>query len=264
MRIDVVSDLHFDFYNIDALGFVREILPKNQSDVLLIAGDLGHHNEQNAEVLRVLREIGGYSHILVVIGNHDLYIPPRAFANSWERLAEMQAMIVGIPGVRILDGDVVEIGGVRFGGAPMWYDLSFGRGLGLSTEALLDLWRRTNNDANFILWGAKPMDAFLEEQRQRLRAIVDKVDVMLTHVGPDWRQAEGRYLQDPTTAFFFFDGQEELERFRGTWVFGHTHARSEATIGGCRLLNAALGYPWEIGDRRIVTTEVEPRDQRSA
>lgn len=258
MQIDVVSDLHFDFYNIDAPGFVRAILPEEPSEVLIIAGDLGHHNEQNMQVLRSLREIGGYKHILVVIGNHDLYVNPRTYEGSWERVAELQAMLREIPGVRLLDGDVLEIGGVRFGGVPMWYDMSFGHGLGYSTEALLDLWRRTNNDANYIVWGAKPMDAFMAEQRQKLHTIADGVDVLVTHVGPDWRQAEGRYLHDPTTAFFFFDGREEVERFRGIWIFGHTHARSDAMVGGCRLLNAALGYPWEIGDRRIVTIEVEP------
>lgn len=81
--------------------------------------------------------------------------------------------------------------------------------------------------------------------------------MLVTHVGPDWRQAKGRYLQDPTTAFFFFDGRAEMERFRGLWVFGHTHARSDAMVGDCRLVNAALGYPWEIRDQRIVTIEVE-------
>jgi hypothetical protein len=227
---------------------------------LLIAGDLGHHNEQNAQLLRTLRDTGGYEHILAVIGNHDLYIDPRAYSDSWERLTELRAMFREIPGVTLLDGDVLEIDGVCFGGVPMWYDMSFGRRFGLSTESLLVLWRRTNNDANFIFWGSQPMNAFMEEQSRRLRAVVDKADVMLTHVGPDWRQADRRYLNDPTTAFFFFDGREEVERFRGTWLFGHTHSRSDTRVGGCRLLNAALGYPWEIGNRRIVTVEVEVRD----
>lgn len=32
-------------------------------------------------------------------------------------------------------------------------------------------------------------------------------------------------------------------------MFGHTPARGDAIVGGCRLPNAALRYPWEIGDR---------------
>lgn len=207
--------------------------------------------------MRTLREIGGYTHILAVIGNHDLYVSPRAYRDSWERVAELQAMLGEIPGVRLLDGDAIEVEGVRFGGVPMWYDMTFGARLGYSSKALLDLWRRTNNDANFILWGEKPMDAFLAEQRQKLCAILDKVDVLVTHVGPDWRHAEERYLKDPTTAFFFFDGRAEVERFHGTWIFGHTHARGDTMVGGCRLINAALGYPWEIRDRRILPIEIE-------
>lgn len=49
-----------------------------------------------------------------------------------------------------------------------------------------------------------------------------------------------------------------MKCFHGTRLFGHTHARTDVKVGGCHLLNAALGYPWEIGHRRIATIEVEP------
>ncbi len=258
MLIDVVSDLHTDFYPASPREFAQFVLPEEPSNVLVIAGDLGHSNEQATQTVKAMQKIGGYRHVLVVFGNHDMYLmaESRQYEDSWERLAELRRLLESIPNTHVLDGDTLEIDGVRFGGAGMWYDMSFGLDRGSPKEELISLWHGTNSDSRFIRWGDVDMDAFMADQRQKLDAVVDGLDVVITHVGPDWRQAPPRYQSDLTTAFFYFDGSEELRKAHGTWIFGHTHERSDAIVGRCRLLNAALGYPWEMGDRRVVTIEV--------
>ncbi len=74
MRIDVVSDLHTNFYPATLRQFAEVILPRDPSPVLVIAGDLGHSNEQAAQTVKAMQEIGGYRHVLVVFGNHDMYL----------------------------------------------------------------------------------------------------------------------------------------------------------------------------------------------
>lgn len=228
--------------------------------MLVIAGDLGHSNEQAAQTVKAMQEIGGYRHVLVVFGNHDMYLNPaqREYEDSWERLAELQGLLESIPNTHVLDGDVIETEGPRFGGAGMWYDMSFGLERGCSREELISLWYGTNSDSQFIRWSEVGMNAYMAEQRAKLDAIVDGLDVVITHVGPDWRQASPAYQRELTTSFFFFDGREELKRAHGTWIFGHTHDRSDAMVGNCRLINAALGYPWEIGGKRVMQIEVGP------
>ena len=76
MKIDILSDLHFDnyFYNKyskdDVIKFYSQIIDfKNCGDVLVIAGDLGHNNHQNIKILKILKEF--YKNIVCVLGNHD-------------------------------------------------------------------------------------------------------------------------------------------------------------------------------------------------
>jgi len=86
MIVDVLSDLHLDFYfkpqlttnaNANIVSFFRPILTDNDTreigDVLIIAGDIGHYNEQNIEVLKTIQK-EFYKHVICVLGNHDYYL----------------------------------------------------------------------------------------------------------------------------------------------------------------------------------------------
>ena len=137
MRIDILSDLHIDFY------FGHYITPeavesiythiftdngrRNVGDVLVIAGDLGHYNNQNIEVLKLIKEVFKYRCIICVLGNHDYYLIDNAskkeFANdSLERVKHMRSLINKQNGMYCLNGDVIEIDGVKIGGCDSWYD----------------------------------------------------------------------------------------------------------------------------------------------
>lgn len=97
MKIDILSDLHFDnyFYNKyskdDVIKFYSQIIDfKNCGDVLVIAGDLGHNNHQNIKILKILKEF--YKNIVCVLGNHDYYLVNKEnkslFKGSFERVTK--------------------------------------------------------------------------------------------------------------------------------------------------------------------------------
>lgn len=132
MTIDILSDLHLDFYfkphlttGENVASFFRPILTDNDTkkigDVLIIAGDIGHYNEQNIEVLKIfLKEF--YKHIICVLGNHDYYLvdgeAKYTFENdSFKRVEDMRKLINQEKSMYCLDGEVIEIEGIRFGGA---------------------------------------------------------------------------------------------------------------------------------------------------
>ena len=58
MKIDILSDLHLDFYfrgkpkaqSVESV-FSRIFDKENIGDALIVAGDIGHNNKQNIQVL---------------------------------------------------------------------------------------------------------------------------------------------------------------------------------------------------------------------
>jgi len=169
-------------------------------------------------------------------------------------------------GFHYLDGNVVNINGINFGGAGMHWDGSFAKTLcsDMTDGELLGHWENVMNDANLIYWEGKdhikvptayggsysvpsfkPLD-FFKSQKEKLDKI-DAVDVMITHYAPripdNMRQ---RYKEDLASSFYYFDGSEYVERLKPKyWVYGHTHDRVDETENGCNFLCNPLGYPGE-------------------
>jgi len=84
MKVDILSDLHLDFYFKPCFTTSEHIISlfgdiftdtgtRKIGDVLIVAGDIGHYNEQSIEVLKIFQE-KFYKHIICVLGNHDYYL----------------------------------------------------------------------------------------------------------------------------------------------------------------------------------------------
>ena len=137
MKVDILSDLHLDFYYKPHLtisesiaSFFKLVFTDDETrkvgDVLIIAGDIGHYNEQNIEVLKIFQK-KFYKHIICVLGNHDYYLVDNEAKytfenNSFKRVEDMRKLINQEKNMYCLDGKVIEIEGIRFGGADGWYD----------------------------------------------------------------------------------------------------------------------------------------------
>ena len=253
MKFDLISDIHLDQWvrldsNLAKMErnirvFIQLMLPSKPSTILVIAGDLGHYNQQNLMMIGMLKE--SYSYILYTHGNHDLYLisgqqKKKYKHKSIRRWNEMKEMTTDIAGVHALDGEIVEIEGVVFGGAPGWYDMNYGiKELGMTMEDIQDLWYDKMNDPKQIL--GKPVVAVEVEKVQRIAKISD---VIFTHVGPDYSVLREKYKKDPVTSFYYFDGRDIISQTNAkVWCFGHTHYAYDYHVGGVRLINNALGYP---------------------
>ena len=134
MQVDILSDLHLDYYfpkdkyNVDAVASIFNPLflqGRKIGDVLVIAGDIGHYNEQNIKVIKYFKDTY-YKHVICVLGNHDYYIlSPEdllCYGNSFNRATELITALNAIEGVHCLDGNTIDIEGVIFGGTTAWYD----------------------------------------------------------------------------------------------------------------------------------------------
>jgi predicted MPP superfamily phosphohydrolase len=95
MIIDILSDLHLDFYfpqemeaNVDAVKSIFDPIffdnkKRETGDLLIIAGDIGHYNHQNLQILKIF-QAEYYKHIVCVLGNHDYYLINRIAEEDYD------------------------------------------------------------------------------------------------------------------------------------------------------------------------------------
>lgn len=106
MRIAAVSDIH---YNRQSKGKLEDLLHavSNDADVLLLCGDLTDYGlKEEAEVLA--EDLGAYVHIpmIGILGNHD-------FESG---VPDAVRSVMEDAGVKMLDGEAVELDGIGFAG----------------------------------------------------------------------------------------------------------------------------------------------------
>lgn len=286
ISVSILSDLHFDSH-FPSFGVTEAMVrkffdpiftPNNQNPayVLVIAGDLGHDNDQNIMIIKLLRQIY-FKHIICVLGNHDYYLINSKVAahydnDSFKRAQEMRDLLNSIDGVYCLDGNVVEIDGVRFGGCDSWYDGQYVlHHLNPHYEYDLDhvqnLWKHTMNDAHHMP-NVKLFDALWDIERPKIEAIYQQCDVMITHVMPSINpeHVDKMYRSDKATGYFTFDGQKYLkETTAHTWIYGHSHSNQDVEVHGVRMIANQLGYRNEaikngMQDKRL---EIYPSSQKN-
>ena len=268
MKIDILSDLHFDnyFYNkyskADVISFYSQIIDfKNCGDVLVIAGDLGHNNHQNIKILKILKEF--YKNIVCVLGNHDYYLNGKEnkslFKDSFERVNNMRGLINSESGMYCLDGFIVEIDGVKFGGCNGWYnDGYFARQYttqSFTRKSTNVMWKNIMNDAEFI-YGVNNFDDIYEIERPKIEGIYKECDVMITHINPSAKNEHINinYQNNPTNVFFCFEGEKYLQNGNMKyWIFGHTHEELEYIEHNVHCICNPLGYFNESGNGKFVS-----------
>lgn len=274
-KIDVISDIHLDFWvrmqsnsvkmNKHMDEFILKLLPAEPSNILLIAGDLGHYNKQNLIFLEKLSAI--YKHILLVAGNHDYYMISKNIVrefklNSLLRWNNMQDISKHLSNVHYLNGDIIEFEGVKIGGTSAWYDFSYGQvEFGASKTKIYNLWNECSNDSNYIYGLPRDTMAMFENEKEKIKTIVKESDIIMTHVSPDWSKLPSEYMLELTNSFYYFNGKDLLKEDisylnNKIWLSGHTHVRNDYMKYDCWFINAALGYPGESSKRKIVTIDI--------
>lgn len=282
MKVAYLSDIHVDFwlYELNAqyhkmerqLDILVEIISPEPADVMVIAGDLGHYYSQDCTFLTRMRDI--YQHVILVTGNHDLYLVSRniqekyAF-DSTNRVKEMKEFCAQNDGMHYLDGNCVDIGGVTFGGVGGGWDDTYFQRLKKfkpSKAEIIKLFQNTTNDSRLIFADGKhnypvyksiydhpgavgvftsfdPVKYFMNEMDKLNR--ISAADVMVSHYGPATPPDMcAMYAVRPETTFYHFNGDEAIKRIKPkVWIYGHTHDVHEFEHLGTKVLCNPLGYP---------------------
>ncbi len=261
MQIDYLSDLHIDKY-VDKNELLEDrkfdelfdpIITKDNrrvGDVLVIAGDLGINNNQNLRLLKFLKSY--YSNIICVLGNVDYHLVDSSmvekYKTSFKRVEEMRMLINKEKNLYCLNGNSVEIDGIRFGGADSWYDGSYNDlKEKFNYETMNDFWKARTDDAKYI-YGVEYFDDIYSMEEKKVRIAYAESDVMITHVSPAKliSYIPDKYLS-VIASFYTFDGW--CLRYDGAkhWIFGHFHEAIEYQFPNSECLCKCnpFGLPFE-------------------
>lgn len=273
-KIAYCSDLHLDFFFKERSNIQRALdynfskyFQDIDSDTLIIAGDTSHFTpEYETECILELKQWLNLKNVITVNGNHSGYRLTKQlqqrFANGLQLMA-FRTDLYNQNGIHALEGNYVEIDGVRIGGCDSFYDGTIYYRMNQAwmygtSGTLEDYWKRTMNDSKNM-----KLDSFWEyakQQKDLLRRLKDQVDVMVTHVNPcaDDVAFPKMYKNDMTNAFYSFDFEEEImldDRLR-YWIFGHTHTPYKYSLGNVSLVTSPRGYPNEVYNKTIDHLEV--------
>ena len=252
--VSILSDLHIDFYihqkdpirikSKDVERIFENVLDSDpEVDLLIVAGDLGHHNAQSFQVLKYIAEIFNYKKIFVVAGNHELYSGSKY--GTLKRQETFKDFIDPKGIIEVLDGTVVEYKGVRYGGFDGWYDGTYLGVMGSDLD-LIDFWRYSLNDSKYCHLPSF-IPKFLEE-RKKAAKIYKECDVLISHINPSNRKEHQlpQYREDLSTAFYNWDGAMLLRDTTAKYfIYGHCHGQFQYETKGVKCILNAHGYPHE-------------------
>ena len=242
MRLLILSDLHLEVWRENAPAIDLSGRP----DAVILAGDIDTGSNAIAWAARTF----GALPVLYVHGNHEGYGHQLDQMQDDVRKACARANAQGAH-IRLLDGDAVELNGVRFLGATLWTDfLLFGEGrleeaLSAAQAYMPDYQRISTGGDKPRLLCAEDTAALHARHRNWLSAQLaqpfDGATVVITHMAPSMRSVEERYATNLGSPAFASQ-LDELVAQADLWVHGHMHASLDYRIEDCRVVCNPCGY----------------------
>ncbi|MCO4054229.1 MAG: metallophosphoesterase [Bosea sp.] len=242
LRIWPISDLHIG----KSEGWGAGQIPA--ADVAIVAGDICEGVVAAVEWLAL--HIRPHMPVIFTPGNHEFY------GTMHDHALQRGKQAATLADVKLLDGDAVTIGGVRFIGATLWTNyLMFGEPY---RWACMQAARQGLNDHRHIAWSKapwrrfRPDEAAVLHQRAKLDIeshLVQRHDgpiVVVTHHAPHLHSIHRDHRAALLSAAYASDLSELITRAGpNLWVHGHTHLAVDYTIANTRIISNPRGYRHE-------------------
>lgn len=264
MRVNVISDLHLEFSDLELPG----------GEVLILSGDVceAKHVKAEYDVNNILNEGGPadgnfkrmdrwtrffheectkYDKVFYVAGNHEHY--GYTFHKTIPHLKDMMP-----PNVTVLEKEACEYNGVLFLGGTLWTDMNNFDQLTLyHMKGMMNDYRQVTmlNEAKSIYHKLVPEHTttehvktkelfkfYLEENRRRETPLPV---VVLTHHAPSKQSTHPHYEHDTIMNGAYSSNLEEFILDNPEikyWTHGHTHHTFEYKIGDTTIMCNPRGY----------------------
>jgi Icc-related predicted phosphoesterase len=236
MRLQLLSDLHFEFHRDGGRAFVDSLDPGG-IDVLVLAGDVAVA-EGLLPALALLCGRFRDASVVYVHGNHEFYGSDRDFVLDITGQAQ-----AANPNLVWLDSSGAILHGFNFLGSPLWFPRA------AADERLKDAMTDFSAIEDFESWvyeeNAKAV-AYFEEQ-------LCPGDIVVTHHLPSQRCVAHRFVGHPLNPFFVCDLTALIVKRRPRlWLHGHSHSSMRVQIGETTVLCNPFGYAVEEPNHEFV------------
>jgi len=245
MKLKVFSDIHLEHYT------GSQIFPHlGSGDVLILAGDIlsaryfktkGYLHSVYDTFLEDCSK--NYDKILYVMGNHEFY--GYNYEGTFKTIKE------NLPSnFHLLENDTVKIGDWSFIGSTLWTNFR--------NENPLDMMEANGymNDYKVIRIGSnyrklnpddtlgfhKKSKAYLLKKLEELK---DENVFVISHHSPTLQSIPEEFKTSTCNAAYCSDLDDLILAHPNIkhWIYGHSHTAMDFYIGGCRVINNAVGYP---------------------
>jgi Icc-related predicted phosphoesterase len=224
MKIQVMSDLHFEFHADSGKSFIASMSPVGY-DALILAGDITIHHLLLLTLTTICEKYQGIP-VFYVCGNHEFY------HSSIEAIRDVVSKI-GVPNFHFLDNSVVTHQGVRFVGTTLWFE----------RNAFTHPVERQLSDFHYIQNFKEDVIVEHEKAKKFLTDTVREGDVVITHHAPLWQSVNPKYAGSPINCFFVSDMEELITSANPkVWVHGHMHDSSLYSFNQTAIICNPFGY----------------------
>lgn len=244
-KIWPISDIHDDY---SRSFFGNYQLPTDVSaDVLVVAGDIaGRLSTMGRDWLEAQHSRLGIP-IVCVPGNHCYW------RGSIDREVERFRERLQCEGIYVLDGDSVEIAGVRFVGGCLWTDYAVDgnpdRAMRAAHASMNDFRKMRSGTGSGERPRATPAHLLAihlrhrEAIRQTFAVPFAGPTVVVTHHAPSPKSLKEGRVREPLDAAYASDLESLiLEGRPELWIHGHIHQRRDYMIGETRIVANPRGY----------------------
>lgn len=234
MILNILSDLHL------SLGALK--IPKNDADLVILAGDVARPKEA------VAWASGFAKPILYVPGNHEFY------GGSIRGTVDELKQLCSGTDIHVLDNDEIIVAGVRFLGTTLWTDfMLFGEGekrvaaIKEASAFMRDFSRIRVDDASKALFTPADSAALFNTHagwlQSKLAERYPGPTVVITHHAPSRKSIHPRFADSPLNACFVSDAEHLIDGSRARlWIHGHTHDSFDYVLNGTRVVCNPRGY----------------------
>lgn len=237
MKVGLISDVHLEMYE-DA-GKVPVLEVPDDLDLMIFAGDIA----VGADGLEWIAQCGVPS--LYVLGNHEFY-----HGEYFEVLERVRLMAKDYDNITVLEGEYVDIDGVRFLGGVTWTDFNLNGAKDtdsyFATKMMSDfrVIRFKRDDTTKKLRPEDTMELHRQQREFLSKNTSDTLtNVVISHHLPSKRSVPPQFTSSMLNPAFASD-LESVMRLKDVsfWFHGHSHDGVNYQVGKCNVASNPIGY----------------------